>query len=245
MTTRRELISNALQQRFRELCDERIGQLAPADFGELSGFVTEVREQLAGASFGDVTRLPFEGPHGEVASDSDCLSALRRLALGEPLTFSPAPGPQPQHFVEQLRMARSDPEQRFQLLTERYACPAGFAASDEHGLREHILERLMVHDRAKIESSSITAVDANDLLLKLNLIAIQALTAPAIPPPHTTNASVTNDLRFLDALNYYYELIPANWRPQTPHHWLLVSFLALYARALTAWFLRYECEQAS
>jgi len=89
------------------------------------------------------------------------------------------------------------------------------------------------------------AVNSNDLLLKLNLTAIQALIAPPIVAAQIDNASLTIDLRFLDALNYYHELIPANWRPHAQHHWLLVSYLALYTRALTAWLRRYECEQAS
>jgi len=63
-----------------------------------------------------------------------------------------------------------------------------------------------------------TALDVDDLLLKLNLIAI--------------NASVSPDLRYLDALNYYYELLPAGWYPESPQNWLRVSFLTFYARAL-------------
>jgi len=60
-------------------------------------------------------------------------------------------------------------------------------------------------------------VNADDLLLRLNLIAIYA--------------SFTIDLRYLDALNYYYELLPSAWRPES-HSWLRVSFLNFYARAL-------------
>ena len=65
------------------------------------------------------------------------------------------------------------------------------------------------------------AVESSDLWLKLNLVAVYALRVP--------------DLRFLDALNYYYELLPMTWQPQTQHDWLHISYLALYARALAAW----------
>ena len=60
------------------------------------------------------------------------------------------------------------------------------------------------------------AVNSDDLLLRLNLCALYA--------------SRASDLRFLDALNYYYELLPAGWQPRGRNPWLLASYLALYAR---------------
>ena len=48
------------------------------------------------------------------------------------------------------------------------------------------------------------------------------------------SAAGTTDLRFLDALNYYYELLPSIGLPGAQHHWLLVSYLTLYAMALAA-----------
>jgi len=57
-------------------------------------------------------------------------------------------------------------------------------------------------------------------LLKLNLISVHASTAI--------------DLRFLDALNYYYELLPVTVFPESQHAWLLISWFALYARALNS-----------
>ena len=81
--------------------------------------------------------------------------------------------------------------------------------------------RLMTADRARIENNSADAVNAEDLLLKLNLISVHASTA--------------TDLRFLDALNYYYELLPVTVFPESQHAWLLISWFALYARALNSW----------
>ena len=42
----------------------------------------------------------------------------------------------------------------------------------------------------------------------------------------------TTDLRYLDALNYYYELLPPAWYPESSHNWLRVSFLNFYLGAL-------------
>jgi hypothetical protein len=223
MSTQRELILKALTERFRELCDERLGNLAPAEFGEMSSFVSRVRELFIGTAPTELLELPspLTVPNGWVESDTDCLTALRHLALGEQLNLSTSQLPPADSFCRQLKSARSDHERRFQLLTKRYACPLNFAGAGDDDVREYLLERLMVQDRGRIEKGSIAAVDSDDLLLKLNLTAI--------------HASLSTDLRFLDALNYYYELIPAKWRPHAQNNWLLVSYLALYARALTAW----------
>ena len=80
----------------------------------------------------------------------------------------------------------------------------------------------MVADRARIERKRLAELHADDLLLRLNLIAIAA--------------SFTDDLRYLDALNYYYELLPASWCPESPHNWLRLSSLTFYARALAVHF---------
>jgi len=80
----------------------------------------------------------------------------------------------------------------------------------------------MVADRSRIEQHSLAVVNADDLLLRLNLIAIYA--------------SFTTDLRYLDALNYYYELLPSAWYPESVHNWLRVAFFSFYARALEAHF---------
>ena len=108
-----------------------------------------------------------------------------------------------------------DPQQRFELLTTRYLHPLNVAAPSEHRIREHLLERLMVADRTRIEQQSLHLLNADDLLLRLNLIAI--------------HASFTTDLRYLDALNYYYELLPSDW---STNNSLRLSFLNFYLRAL-------------
>lgn len=189
-------------------------------------FVSEVRERLQNASPAQFERSlsVIHAPQNWVSADTDCLSSLAALSLGRPLHLHPGQHAPVESFLKAFQEARRDPGQSFRLLVDRYACPLNFSLPDEVAVQEYLLMRLMVHTRAKIEQSSIEAINSDDLLLKLNLIAL--------------NASLTTDLRFLDALNYYYELLPADWQPQAQHNWLLVSYCALYARALAAWLSR-------
>jgi len=152
------------------------------------------------------------------ASFSDSLSAIRALSANQQVECIEAAPPGERGFFDDLQASARDPQQRFELLTTRYLHPLNIAASSEDKVREHLLERLMVVDRARIEHHSIDLLNADDLLLRLNLTAIYA--------------SFTTDLRYLDALNYYYELLPTDWHPQATHNWLRVSFLNFYLRAL-------------
>ena len=215
MNIRREFIAGALTQRYREVSGERLSNLAAADFGEHADFVSEVIDRFSKERESVDHLGPFDN---WMEADIDCLTALRRLALGERLAVRSASPPPTTDFVRQLKEVGTQPAQRFQLLTKRYVCPLNFAIEGEELVSEHVLERLMVQDRARIERHSITAVDSSDILLRLNLIAI--------------NSALVADLRFIDALNYYYEIIPPNWRAEGQNNWLQVSYLALYAQAL-------------
>ena len=161
---------------------------------------------------------PWTAPDVWFASFSDSLSAIRALSANEQVECIEAAPPDEPSFFADLQASVRDPQRRFQLLTTRYLHPLNIAASSEGKVREHLLERLMVADRARIEQHSVDLLNADDLLLRLNLTAIYS--------------SFTTDLRYLDALNYYYELLPTDWRPKSTHDWLRVSFLNFYARAL-------------
>ena len=215
----RELISNALNKRFLELRG-RISQFAPEQFGDMVSFISQLRERLVGASPAELKQSTFASKNQDswLEADTDCLASLRRLSLGEQLKVRSSQGPPLAPFIQNLDAAKREPERRIQLLTERYSCPINFAVLSEAEAREYLLTRLMVHDRTRIEQNSIEAVNSDDLLLRLNLIALYTAIVP--------------DLRFLDALNYYYELLPATWRPQARHNWLLITYFALYAQAL-------------
>lgn len=183
MDTRQQIIANALRQRYDE-----ISKTVSQPFSKWSAPVAW-----------------FEG-------SGDSLSAIRALALDEPVDCFETSPPDEPGFFEDLMASVRDPQRRFKLLTMRYLHPLNVAAPSEHRIREHLLERLMVADRARIEQHSLHLLNADDLLLRLNLIAIYA--------------SFTTDLRYLDALNYYYELLPSDWYPDDS------SFLNFYLRAL-------------
>ncbi len=147
-------------------------------------------------------------------------AALRAIALGQlVVTKTPEPAPAAE-FLQELESVKKDSSQSFELLMKRYACPLNFSYAMEDGVREFILERLMVVDRRRIEEDSPEVADTDYLWHRLNLIAI--------------HSQVSADLRFLDALNYYFELIPSDWRSRAQDNWLMVSYLALYARALAS-----------
>ena len=160
----------------------------------------------------------WTAPETWFASEGDSLTAIRALAADEPIECVETTAPDESSFFDDLQASSREPQRRFELLTTRYLHPLNIAAPSDQRIREHLLERLMVADRSRIEQQSLHLLNTDDLLLKLNLIAIYA--------------SFTTDLRYLDALNYYYELLPSDWRPESPHNWLRVSFLKFYARAL-------------
>ena len=219
MNKRERLIKAALTERFDELRGARITRLEPDDFGDAAPFVAEVRWLFGAAEAADLTNAAARP--GWAEADADCLDSLRALALGRATPLRPAHEPGPVgSFLNALHASRNDPERRFRLLAERYRWPLNFGLIGEDAARERVLTRLMARDRARVERETVEAVDADDLLLRLNLAALYA--------------SRASDLRFLDALNYYYELLPAGWQPRGRNPWLLPSYLALYARALAA-----------
>ena len=186
MDTRQQTIANALRQRYDE-----ISKSASQPFSKWSA------------------------PVAWFESRSDSLTAIRALAADEPVECTETALPDEASFFDDLQASIRDPQRRFELLTTRYRHPLNVTASTEHRAREHLLERLMVADRSRIEQHSLHLLSSDDLLLRLNLIAIYA--------------TFTTDFRYLDALNYYYELLPSDW---SPNNSLRMSFLNFYLRAL-------------
>jgi hypothetical protein len=227
---RRRLINSALRRRFDELCAVRIRAIVPEQYGSMAVFVAATRERILSAQRADsaASRLPrWNAPRGWInAEDSNCLASLRALCLGEKIDAHIDTGADvlaSLPFIETLERCRQQPQERFRLLTERYRYALNITVASEEAIREYLLMRLMVQDRARILKRSAQSIESDDLLLKLNLLALHAALVP--------------DLRYLDALNYYYELLPAEWNPRLGQHaWLLVSYLALYAYALSAHF---------
>ena len=217
---KKELISTAVARRLGEV-RERVNRFDPETFGDAGFFLTSVKEVLLAQPDRVSSLTPFSRPAEWVSADTDCLTSLRVLSLHGPKTMPRAPHPPPGEFLNQLKVKTAARKPVFSLLAERYAWPLNFSFRAEDDNREYLLMRLMTADRARIENNSAGAVNTEDLLLKLNLISVHASTA--------------TDLRFLDALNYYYELLATTEFPESQYAWLLISWFALYARALNSW----------
>jgi hypothetical protein len=217
----KELISKAAGRRLVEV-RERVAQLDPQRFGEMSAFVSSVREILRSDNPACLKHQPASPAVSHwVDAVTDFFTTLRLISTGKEVVTRRAVPPPLEPFLEKLKANVVAREPMFDLLATRYICPLNFSFPPEDETREYVLMRLMSSDRARIEASSAAAVNPDDLLLKLNFVAL--------------HAAATDDLRFLDALNYYYELLPATWHPNAKNEWHLVSYLALYARALISW----------
>ena len=228
MNTRQQLISNALKERFSEVVGEVIPRLSTEAAGceGVAPFVRDVRERLTSVSLADVRKFTGYMKVPEVWMEPENNATFRdslfACALGHQLQLRRALRPPVEPFLELLTESRADAELRVRLLTERYANPLNFALPQEDGAREFVLMRLMARERARIEKGAGESASADDLLVMLNYVAVYA--------------ACGTDLRFLDALNYYYELLPMGWhRNARQQAVLLASYLALYTGALAAW----------
>jgi hypothetical protein len=146
------------------------------------------------------------------ASMSECLIAI---GLGENIACRPSAAPTAFSCAEFKKLSGRD---RVEALCVRYRCPINIGVESESELAEELLRQLMVVDRAKLEAQAEFEVD--DVLLKLNLIAVCA--------------RANRDLRFLDALNYFYELPQRSLVPLRRNPHLLAAWLCIYLQLLCA-----------
>ncbi len=211
LTQRQQLIADALRQRLREVY-ARAESIRPERFGAAQTDVAQIRDCIVQKKY-----IQTQPPPEWSSANSDCLISLRLLTTTESLTAELAQRPS-DDFLERLTSSAKLPEKRFELLTNHYKYPLNFLLPSEHDVREHILERLMVPMRARIETASLNQINLDDLFLTLNFIALAAL--------------ISADLRYIDALNYYFELLPDESSSHSDHGWLAVCYLSLYGSAL-------------
>lgn len=216
-------IVQALRQRLGELCKTSADRIPPSHFGDQSPFAAQVKEILQSEKVSPWTEIPgtdLASPPRWIDCEDDGLVLLRRLALGEHLSVGfkdTSPQESAAVFLEGLHKNKSE---WFRLLSQRYRCPFNLRLDSEKDIAEFLLYQLMVPKRVKLDKGKLDSLNHDELLLMLNFVAV--------------HAAGSQDLRFIDSLNYYYERLPVSWRPEGGHPWLLISFYALYARALAS-----------
>jgi hypothetical protein len=148
--------------------------------------------------------------------DASLPEMLISIGLGENIACRPSAGV-PAVFTC-ANFKKLSGKHRLEALCVRYRCPLNIGLESEAEIAEELLRQLMVADRTRLEAEA--EFDVDDVLLKLNLIAVCAGTK--------------RDLRFLDALNYFYELPQRSLARlgRNPH--FLAGWLCLYAQLLCA-----------
>jgi hypothetical protein len=216
-------IAQALRQRSGEVCKTSANRVSPSRFGDLSSFATQVKEILWSEKISPWMENPAidsASPPRWIDSEEDGLAFLRRLALGEsPPMNSKDTSPQ-ENAGTFLKTLHDNKSEWFRFLIQRYQCPLNLRLDSEKDVAEFLLYQLMVSKRVKLDKGNLDSLNHDELLLMLNFIAV--------------HAAGSTDLRFIDSLNYYYERLPVSWKPEGGHPWLLISFYALYARALVS-----------
>lgn len=221
----RHFISKALARRLNEICKSRSGSLHPDRFGENSGYVEKFLEFLTPVGIADLggDRTDDVNP-GWMDWDGDCLGALSRISLNDSLPCHAAASPLPEPASQVYAELKKNNDNSFSILTERYPCPLNLLLQTETEICESLLQRLMVSYRPKLDRKALNLLDHDALLLQLNLVGVKAVWS--------------GDLRYLDSMNYYYERLPFDWKPDGAHPWLLLSFWGIYMRALASWTRR-------
>ena len=216
-------IAQALQQRLGELCKTSAERISPNLFGDQSSFAAQVQNILQSenvSSWMESPAIDVSSSPWWFDSEEDGLVFLRQLALGESPPVDYKDADQHENAEMFLKALHENKSECFQCLIRRYNCPFNLRLESEKEIIEFLLYQLMVPKRVKLDKGRLDSLDHDELLVMLNFIAVYA--------------AGSSDLRFVDCLNYYYERVPASWKPKGAHPWLLISFYALYARALTS-----------
>jgi len=142
------------------------------------------------------------------------LDSLCAIALAGKVEYQLSDTSPPRLLPVDLNKLSSN--ERLKALCARYRCPLNIGLASEFDVAEELLRQSMVQDRSKLEAGAEFDVDM--VLLKLNLVGIRAI--------------ISRDLRYLDALNYFYELPRRSLKRMCANPRLLASWLCLYAQLL-------------
>jgi hypothetical protein len=156
----------------------------------------------------------------QVSRWADCQASLSEclLSIGVGETIGHRPSATEAAALSCANLKKLPPQARMQALSVRYRCPLNIGVRSEADIAEELLRQLMVRDRTKLEAE--VEFDADDVLLKLNLIGLCA--------------GMKRDLRYLDALNYYYELPHRSLTRLRGNPQWLAAWLCIYAQLLSA-----------
>jgi hypothetical protein len=156
----------------------------------------------------------FAVTFGWMNGDASFTDSLRAIALAHKVEHRPSDtGPERLSLANFNQLPRSE---RIEALCDRYRCPLNIGLPSESDVAEELLRQLMVPDRARLEAGK--EFDADFILLKLNLVGIRAM--------------MTRDLRYLDALNYFYELPRRSLTRLRTNPRFLAFWLCTYAQLL-------------
>jgi hypothetical protein len=180
----------------------------------LGGLAKEVETFLSGEdAFRD---WRFVGASGWMDCDASFADNLRAIALAHNLEHRPSDAASDRLCMGAFNRLQRD--ERMEFLYDRYRCPLNIGLPSETDVAEELLRQLMVPDRGKLQAG--TEFDVDMVLLKLNLTGVRAM--------------VTRDLRYLDALNYFYELPRRSLTRLRANPRLLAFWLCTYAQLLCA-----------
>jgi hypothetical protein len=209
---RKEILREALLRRRAELRKSWKHLISTEGLESLGSLAPEVESFLAGpGSIHDWRPAATFTWINCDASFSDCLRsiALAGKVEARPSDTSPA-------RLSPLHLNKLSNDERLKTLCDRYRCPLNIGTAGEFDVAEELLRQLMVPDRAKLEAGEEFDVDI--VLVKLNLVGIRAM--------------ITRDLRFLDALNYFYELPQRSLTRMRASPRFLAFCLCIYAQLL-------------
>lgn len=206
------ILRGALLARRAEVRKSWRSFISPECLASLGALAKEVESFLSGRdAFRD---WRFAVTLGWMNCDASFTDNLRAMALAHNVERRLSEtGPEPLSLANFNQLPGNE---RIDVLCERYRCPLNIGLPSESDVAEELLRQLMVPDRAKLEEGK--EFDVDFVLLKLNLVGVRAM--------------MTRDLRYLDALNYFYELPRRSLLRLRANPRFLAFWLCTYAQLL-------------